>query len=603
MRIDLTLLGWKGLKGIRGNLSLLFKGRRHAREGQLLVVNHNTKTVESVFAEQSDETIEEIINEMMKEQENSKLIETAQFSLTPVINGGKQVTQAIEGYVCKKYTAQYTTLYAENETEGNISIELPIKNQSFLQYFTESRSLIEIPQSANNVQGNIAGNIDEYLESIHKTACWRKGGQSSNIVRTNKGAKADSIEATVWLCSNYPIKYNQIASVMNVLSYTSPHIAKFVDIIAQNHFDSQGFPIKLSIPLFCTMKAYLVLRNLQIKSVPEEFMNIDSKYLSKQPKGTIPTQLTKAHLYSPISTSDWKRASAPNQIVQKTEAKGEAIDRFQWSSDESEENDESLLRAKIQYESLLKIPDPISVPPIEEIKKIASDPPPEIKKEEKNIQKEEDSEEIDILIVDDICSINKPNYNVSAHCIKAIKTLKEVLMNCTPKMTEISSRGSQLNNGTHNKLEKRYTASILEPKREPNDILNDSARTIKKVFVGKNISQALCKVRKKQRTIAQTYIETSACHRIPPTEVKVKMPQIEKKLITTNLENPIKSRPSNRLNKARLVFNASIDALPENKFEDLSRNKGKQFRFDLQKKKSLLSYTKKTLDVDVDIKK
>jgi septin 4 len=45
IRLDMTLVGYKKLKCVRGNLSVLFKGRGTDNEGELLVVDHDTKSV------------------------------------------------------------------------------------------------------------------------------------------------------------------------------------------------------------------------------------------------------------------------------------------------------------------------------------------------------------------------------------------------------------------------------------------------------------------------------------------------------------------------------------------------------------------------------
>ena len=49
LRLDMTLVGFKNLKSIRGNLSVLFKGRSQENEGELFVVNHETKNVTNIF--------------------------------------------------------------------------------------------------------------------------------------------------------------------------------------------------------------------------------------------------------------------------------------------------------------------------------------------------------------------------------------------------------------------------------------------------------------------------------------------------------------------------------------------------------------------------
>jgi len=52
LRLDSTLLGFKKLKSIRGNISVLLKGRSSGdQEGELLMIDHDRKTVASVFEE------------------------------------------------------------------------------------------------------------------------------------------------------------------------------------------------------------------------------------------------------------------------------------------------------------------------------------------------------------------------------------------------------------------------------------------------------------------------------------------------------------------------------------------------------------------------
>lgn len=41
IRLDMSLVGFKKLKCIRGNLSVLFKGRGQENEGELIMVDHD----------------------------------------------------------------------------------------------------------------------------------------------------------------------------------------------------------------------------------------------------------------------------------------------------------------------------------------------------------------------------------------------------------------------------------------------------------------------------------------------------------------------------------------------------------------------------------
>ena len=67
IRLDMTLVGFRNLKCIRGNLSVLFKGRSQENEGELMVVDHETKSVSNIFNDiayaKIDKDLEEIMND------------------------------------------------------------------------------------------------------------------------------------------------------------------------------------------------------------------------------------------------------------------------------------------------------------------------------------------------------------------------------------------------------------------------------------------------------------------------------------------------------------------------------------------------------------
>ena len=49
IRLDMTLIGFRKLKCIRGNISVLFKGRGQENEGDLFIVDHDMKSVANIF--------------------------------------------------------------------------------------------------------------------------------------------------------------------------------------------------------------------------------------------------------------------------------------------------------------------------------------------------------------------------------------------------------------------------------------------------------------------------------------------------------------------------------------------------------------------------
>lgn len=45
----MSLIGFKKFKSIRGNLSVIFKGRGQENEGELFVIDHDIKSVQNLF--------------------------------------------------------------------------------------------------------------------------------------------------------------------------------------------------------------------------------------------------------------------------------------------------------------------------------------------------------------------------------------------------------------------------------------------------------------------------------------------------------------------------------------------------------------------------
>ena len=93
VRVDLKLLSWTETRGVRGNLSIVFKGR----EGSLLLVNHDSKTVESIFGDLSDKAIEMDVEEILKKQRDSELrLINKTVIIIPGMTYGKPITKIID---------------------------------------------------------------------------------------------------------------------------------------------------------------------------------------------------------------------------------------------------------------------------------------------------------------------------------------------------------------------------------------------------------------------------------------------------------------------------------------------------------------------------
>lgn len=69
LRLDMTLVGFRHLKCIRGNLSVLFKGRGQQNEGELFVVDHDSKTVSNIFSNVVYAKLDKDLEDIMSDQQ------------------------------------------------------------------------------------------------------------------------------------------------------------------------------------------------------------------------------------------------------------------------------------------------------------------------------------------------------------------------------------------------------------------------------------------------------------------------------------------------------------------------------------------------------
>jgi hypothetical protein len=67
LRLDMTLVGFRNFKSVRGNLSVIFKGRGQENEGELYVVDHDTKKVSNIFNDVVYAKIDKDLDDIMSD--------------------------------------------------------------------------------------------------------------------------------------------------------------------------------------------------------------------------------------------------------------------------------------------------------------------------------------------------------------------------------------------------------------------------------------------------------------------------------------------------------------------------------------------------------
>lgn len=100
----MTLVGFRQLKCVRGNLSVLFKGRDQQNEGELFVVDHESKSVSNIFNDIAYTKIEKDLEDIMTDKNYQKMYKADKFKLEPEIDKKGEIRQkVIEGFKSEKY--------------------------------------------------------------------------------------------------------------------------------------------------------------------------------------------------------------------------------------------------------------------------------------------------------------------------------------------------------------------------------------------------------------------------------------------------------------------------------------------------------------------
>lgn len=100
----MTLVGFRKLKCVRGNLSVLFKGRGQENEGELYVVDHESKSVSNIFNDIAYNKIEKDLEEILSDQQYQKLYKADKFKIEAETDKKGEIrNKQIEGFKAEKH--------------------------------------------------------------------------------------------------------------------------------------------------------------------------------------------------------------------------------------------------------------------------------------------------------------------------------------------------------------------------------------------------------------------------------------------------------------------------------------------------------------------
>lgn len=81
LRLDMTLIGFKKFQSIRGNITVIYKGRESSNAGELLLIDHDRKTVNSIFEETVETKLQRDLENILKDDNILKKYKPEQFKI------------------------------------------------------------------------------------------------------------------------------------------------------------------------------------------------------------------------------------------------------------------------------------------------------------------------------------------------------------------------------------------------------------------------------------------------------------------------------------------------------------------------------------------
>lgn len=100
LRLDMRFLGYRKLKAIESNISVLFKGRNSKESrGELLIVDHDQGRVTSIFEDATNAKIEKDLDNIMVDQDIQKKYRAEKVKIEPECDRkGQIITQQLGGF-------------------------------------------------------------------------------------------------------------------------------------------------------------------------------------------------------------------------------------------------------------------------------------------------------------------------------------------------------------------------------------------------------------------------------------------------------------------------------------------------------------------------
>ncbi|XP_019853015.1 PREDICTED: ankyrin repeat domain-containing protein 13B-like [Amphimedon queenslandica] len=298
VRVDTSLVGFQGMKWLRGNRSIIFEVS--AKGAVFSEIDHEELSIWEqpfVMDDRQLNPVQQMLSHELSVYRRLKAPVVSTVFMSQNVSFERQKsgiwgfrsdrTEVVNGYKAKVFSASGLDIVTrtrvdhlpeeEKEKQKNASAS-PL--QDFLGMTQEEEGIEGSLPSAGGLLSGGGATTEETTPTLSLTEYFTPPGDPKKYDAIGSKAtvysRLQGLRANVWLSEEYPLSLqDQILPIIELMSLNNAHFAKLKDFITLQM--PAGYPVKFEIPLFHVMSARVTFGNINGHTQPVPHVSLKTE--------------------------------------------------------------------------------------------------------------------------------------------------------------------------------------------------------------------------------------------------------------------------------------------------------------------------------------
>lgn len=275
LRLDYTLVGYRNLRPLRGNSSLVLFGKESPLCGQAIRIDHEKRMwtdallqFKSPTAEELEEEIDTMLNHKSKTVPDFELM-SSDVKICRNMKNGVPFSEPIGQWHCDVYELRdlkVKIMFAKNPEKEKKEREKEKKKEADRQLKLQKQ--LEKERQRRISSGSPVPSSSEAQLS--------PGGNSEPIPQKKSKGFVQKLDSIVWIANDFPIVIKDLLVLFDIIA---PFNAQFTEM--KQLLDKQlppGFPVKYVFPIMLDIKASAIFTDFKVREQPAIFFEVPPGY-------------------------------------------------------------------------------------------------------------------------------------------------------------------------------------------------------------------------------------------------------------------------------------------------------------------------------------